>query len=579
MKYETQIDKAFQRLGFTPRVGQREAVNLLLIGFIDEEMQNQILSASTGTGKSVIGAATAEALSIVKGVSDDAPKSSIMLCSTNNLSRQYGDTFSKLEKEKKYIQIKGASNYDCSALYQPEKPENAESCAWYTMVQSGSEFDSVIAQHCNKCEFLEIKKRKNTVRHLTTNYSYFFIDRMYSGKFEDRDLIVWDEAHLINDLFSDHNAIHFSQKRLQQMHQEIADTIGLTDLEISKILNKVTKDCGIKDKINESNYVGYLQSMMKVYEYAKIAGGEEATKALRSNKMQQYTKLSRFTKKYEGLYCKIDDLFKYDYEHVLDCKEEDASVSVKPIFVGTMMEALQCSKHNLFMSATITGDFMTKTLNLDPAKTKFVKLQPTFPRENKEIVFFDPLALNYTSLQNPDVVKNLRKNVSKIVKKHIEDGDNGIILTPSFKLQNEIVSELQSAPWAKSYELYDHRQGEKLEHVLAAFKKHKGKPAVLISPSIFEGVDLPGALSRFQIMVKAPFPSLADKRVKFILDRHQDLFNIIVIMKIIQGFGRSVRSETDFATSYCLDLQGQRLLTSKANIWQDEFTTRFSKFI
>lgn len=579
MKYETQIDAAFERLKFKPRAGQREAVDQILTAFIDEKITNVILNASTGTGKSIIGAVTAEALTSVKGGYDLATKSSISLTATNVLAKQYDDTFKELAKEKKYIMIKGANNYDCSALHQPGQPETAEACAWYTMVQSGSEFDHVINEHCNKCEYLDVKKKKNTIRHLTTNYSYFFVDRMYTGKFEDRDLLVWDEAHLINDLFSEHNAIHFSQKRIQQMAEEIADTVRLTDVEITKILTSVSRDCAIKDKINHSTYQSYLRAMMKVYEYAKIEGSTAADRALRSGDMSKYSKLSRFTKKYEGLYCKIDDLFKYDYEHVIDCKEEDSSVSIKPVFVGGMMDALQCAKHNLFMSATVSGSFMTKTLNLDPEKTKFIKLASTFPKENKEVVFFDPLSLSYTSLQNPETVKSLRKNVAKIVKKHVEDNERGIILAPSFKLQNEIVSELLPLVNKGTFKLFEQRQGEKLEHTLIAFKQYTDGPAVLISPAMFEGIDLPGNLSRFQILVKAPFPSLGDKRMKFILDHHPDLYNTLTIMKMVQGFGRSVRSTEDFAVSYCLDANGQRLFAGVHNIWRDEFNLRFTKFI
>ena len=576
MKYQTQINEAFESLGFTPRPGQVEAVNDILIGFLDIKYQNQILNAPTGTGKSIIGAVSAEALSICKGLNKQSPKASIMLCSTNILSKQYDSTFKELANKGNYIMIKGASNYPCSALSTPELPETAESCAWFTMIQAGSDFESTIKTHCDKCEYLCNNKRKNQVRHLTTNYSYFFVDRMYTGKFEDRSLIVWDEAHLINDLFSEHNAILFSQKKVQAMAKEIGELVGIADMKINKILTSVAKDCGVKDKINDSNYRAYLSAMYEVYSYAAEQGKEQADKALRSNKTSQYTKLTRFYKRYESLACKIDDLTKYEYEHVFEYKEEDCSISIKPIFVGTMIEALQCSDHNLFMSATVSNEFMVKTLNLDPTKTGFLKIKPTFPIENKEVVFFDPLSLNYTTLQNPDTIKALRKNVSKIVKKHVADGERGIILSPSFKLQNEIVAELHGIP---GFKLFEQRQGEKLENTLEAFKAYKGGPAILISPSIFEGVDLPGDLSRFQIVIKAPFPSLGDKRMKFILDHHKEIYEIITIQKLVQGAGRSVRSETDHATTYFLDMNAQRLWGSKANIWGNEFRPRYTKFI
>ena len=579
MKYQEHILSAFAHLGFSPRDGQIFAVNSVLEAFLDEKMTNVILCAPTGTGKSIIGAVSAEALTALRGGSDTTFKSSISLTATNVLAKQYDSTFQSMGRDGKYIMIKGAGNYDCSALSTSEEPQNAEACAWHTMARAGSEFEHIMAQHCNVCEYLNTKKKKNLVRHLTTNYSYFFIDRMYTGKFEDRDLVIWDEAHLVNDLFSEHNAIYFSQKRVQAMQKEIAETVRLTDLEISKILTSITADCAKPGKINEKNYEAYLNALIKVYRYAAEQGTVMADRALRSGQVGQYSKLTRFTKKYEGLACKIDDLFKYDYPHVFEYKEDEAAVSVKPVFVGTMMEALRAGRHNLFMSATVSPEFMTKTLNLDSSKTKFIKLPPTFPKENKEVVFFDPLPLSYQSLQNPDTVKRLRKNVAKIVKHHVSAGERGIILTPSFKLQGEIVDELTAQPWAKDFRLFEHRQGENLEHILVAFKTYKGGPAVLISPAMFEGVDLPGDLSRFQILVKAPFPSLGDKRMKFILDHHPDLYNAITVMKMVQGFGRSVRSIEDHAVSYCLDKNGERLFTGQHNIWKNEFTLRFTKFL
>jgi Rad3-related DNA helicase len=494
------------------------------------------------------------------------------------LAEQYGNTFEALKDDKKFIMIKGANNYDCSALSQPSEPQQADSCAWFTMVKS-NEFSSVINEHCNKCEYLNTKKLKNTVRHITTNYSYFFIDRMYTGKFESRDLVIWDEAHLLNDLFSEHNAIYFSQKRMQSMAEEISENIRITDVEIAKIIKSVSSDCGIKDKINDSNYETYMRALMKVYAYARDAGNEAAENSLRSGKADRYSKLVKFTKKYEGLFCKIDDFFKYQYDHVFEAKEDEAAVSVKPVFVGTMMEALQASDKNLFMSATLSDEFLTTTLMLDPEKTKFIKLGPTFSKENKQIVFFDPLSLNYTSLQNPETGVRLGKNVAKIVKKHLALKERGIILTPSFKLQSIIVESLQPFIKSKQLKLFEHRQGEKLADVLIAFKSYQGDNAVLISPSMFEGVDLPDDMSRFQVLVKAPFPSLGDKRMKFILDKHNSIYSLIALMKLVQGAGRSVRSIDDHAVTYVLDKNAERLWTSKANIWKDEFSQSFTSFI
>lgn len=578
MKYLKQIEEAFSRLDFTPREGQLEACNKILTAFIDDKIKNVILSAPTGTGKSLIGAVVAETLSAIKNNNTDAFKASISLVSTNVLSAQYGETFKDLGDDGKYVMLKGANNYSCSALTTVSEQVSADSCAWYSMVQN-SAFADVINDHCNSCEYFNTKKKKNLSRHLTTNYSYFFVDRMYTGKFENRDLLIWDEAHLVNDLFAEHNAIYFSEKRMLAMMKEISETVTITEIEIAKTIRSIAKDCAIKDKINERNYKAYLNALVTIYKYAAETGKAMADQALKSNKMGQYSKLSKFVKKYEGLNCKIDDLFKYDYEHVLDCKDEEASVSVKPVFVGAMMSALECADHNLFMSATLSDTFLSTTLHLNPQESRFIKLPSTFPKENKEVVFFDPLSLSYSSLQNPATVKQLCKNAAKCVKKHVLEGERGIVLTPSFKLQGDIVSELRSYDWYKKYKLFEHRQGEKLADILDAFKSYTAGPAVLISPSMYEGIDLSGDLSRFQVMIKAPYPSLGDKRMKFILDKHKDLYELLTIQKLVQGAGRSVRSKDDCATTYMLDLNAQRLMTSRSNIWADEFLFRFTKFI
>lgn len=574
MKYETPILESFRRLGFNPRDGQVAAVNQILEAYIDEGMRNVILNASTGTGKSIIGAVVAETYSTLKG-NKFGPKSSISLTATNVLAKQYEGSFIKIMDAGQYAMIKGANNYDCSALSTPQQPENADACAWYNMVQESSAFQTILDTHCAKCEYLDVKKKRNAVRHLTTNYSYYFIDRMYSGKFEDRDLIVWDEAHLINDLFSEHNAIYFSQKTMMKTATDIADKVQITDMTIAKLIKAIGQDCAKPDKINETNYKTYLHGLKEIYSYAKVQGGIAMERALRSGNMSKYSALRRFVKEYEGKYCKIDDLFNFEYDHVFEYNKDEKSVSVKPIFVGTMIDALYCGDEskNLFMSATISENFMTKTLQLDASKTKFIKLDPTFPKENKEVVFLDPISLNYTSMQDPKTIQKLRGNVRKIVQHHFEKGDRGIILAPSFKIVKEMAEEVSEI---RGMKLFEHRQGEKLQDILEVFKAYKGGPAVLISPSMYEGIDLPGDLSRFQILVKAPFPSLGDKRMKYILDRHPDIYNTITIMKCVQGAGRSVRSLEDHATTYMLDANLKRVWTSKTNVWRDEFKERYA---
>ncbi len=77
--------------------------------------------------------------------------------------------------------------------------------------------------------------------------------------------------------------------------------------------------------------------------------------------------------------------------------------------------------------------------------------------------------------------------------------------------------------------------------------------SVLVSPSLHEGLDLHGDLSRLQILLKLPFPSLGSKLVQKKKATIPGWYSYTAVLKMIQATGRSVRSETDHATTYILD--------------------------
>lgn len=580
MRYEKQILEAYGRLGFIPRDNQVASIDEVVTAFLDEKMQNVILSAPTGTGKSIIGAVVADVVHTIK-YPGSRKNASFLLTATNVLAAQYYETFFDEEDpwDDTFVMVKGAGNYECSALSTPEEPQTAENCAIRLFQKSG--MDDVIAKNCNQCEYGRIKAAKNRARHFITNYSYYFVDRMYTQQLEKRTVCVFDEAHLLNDLFTEHNAIFFSEKRINQYVEEIGDNLKLGHTSVFKNLKKV-KDALVAGKIDDSNFMAYLNAMAEVYQEVTESAKAEAERNVRSQ--ATYLKLSRMAKKYFGLHCKIDDLNIFGYQHVFEYKEKnikkgqnDHEVSVKPIFVGDMFDTLVNAEHNLLMSATISHQYAKRTMTLDPEKTKHIRLAPSFPPENKKVVFFKPQNLNYNTMKDPQTIKNLCASAYQIVDHHTKQGERGLILCPSFVVVQSIAETLRGMKG--NYKVFEHVRGEKLADWLDEFKRYKGGPAVLLTPSGFEGMDLPGDLSRYQIIVKAPFGSLGDKRVKTILEIYPDIYSLTTLMKITQGAGRSVRSAEDYATTYCLDTGIQRLWAAKNNEWSDEFLTTYSSIL
>ena len=68
-----------------------------------------------------------------------------------------------------------------------------------------------------------------------------------------------------------------------------------------------------------------------------------------------------------------------------------------------------------------------------------------------------------------------------------------------------------------------------------------------------EGVDLKGDLSKFQIIMKVPYPYLGDPLVKRKMDLNKMWYPYETVKLICQMLGRSVRSHEDEAVTYILD--------------------------
>lgn len=67
------------------------------------------------------------------------------------------------------------------------------------------------------------------------------------------------------------------------------------------------------------------------------------------------------------------------------------------------------------------------------------------------------------------------------------------------------------------------------------------------------GVDLKDDLARFQVIVKAPFLPLTDKRVKKLADKDFNWYINKMLCSLIQSCGRGVRSQNDHCVTYILD--------------------------
>jgi len=77
---------------------------------------------------------------------------------------------------------------------------------------------------------------------------------------------------------------------------------------------------------------------------------------------------------------------------------------------------------------------------------------------------------------------------------------------------------------------------------------------------MFTGVDLKDDYSRFQIILKMPYPNLGSEKIKKRKDDVEEWYGWRTVADIVQSYGRSVRSYEDWAETWILDSSFDNLL-------------------
>ena len=133
--------------------------------------------------------------------------------------------------------------------------------------------------------------------------------------------------------------------------------------------------------------------------------------------------------------------------------------------------------------------------------------------------------------------------VRSILERH--KNQKGIIHTVSKSCKDYLIDNLDDS------RLMEHNTSNRAEQ-LEKFKGSK-EPLVLVSPSMNEGVDLPGDLCRFQIIYKLPYPDLGDKQIMMRANADGDWYDYKTSLALVQTYGRGMRFEDDYCITYFID--------------------------
>ena len=509
------------------------------------------LEAPAGFGKSPVAIALARYLG-----------SSNICTATKDLQAQYSRDFPFIRE------VKGKSNFICiikdemgldeTCNYGPCLKDDGYDCIYktklgdYKVQGEGTKYETVELDHFAEKKYIDrLKSRSRIIQldwkpchyyhqkwtalkssHTIYNYKYFLSDLFYSNSMQKRQLLVLDEAHTVESEVADFKSFTVFNEGITgflpklsipyENEYDIETWIAFGTELREKLLIFIDKASAI------------LEKNIEQYPFTE------------KNLIDAITKEKNLTTVIEDMRTNKDNWIVTNVEKTAN--NQLRKVLVTPIDVSSYFkDILDKGSISLFMSATILSkDYLCKIGRIKSDQVKFIRVhESNFPLKNRPIYLMNIAWLNAKTMnQSLPAIANAVNNIMTTHK-----NEKGIIHTTSYSQLRFIKENISKENAIRLIET-----GSKFDRNEMLEKHYKSsKPTVIISPSLYLGVDLKDNLSRFQIIVKVPYADLTDRKISVMKQRDPNWYIWNAILKLVQAYGRSIRSKEDFANTYILD--------------------------
>jgi ATP-dependent DNA helicase DinG len=378
------------------------------------------------------------------------------------------------------------------------------------------------------------------------NYHEYFtlVNNIASKNKLSTKLLVCDEAHMLEEKVIDFYNVAIDNQLLNPLRKH-----ELIDMNLTVEYKEEDKEY----------YKQLLATITKGYaDLLNITAEAIGRSSLHESEKRKLTfKLAEYEEKLQRLTIVQEMLRWYPDNFIVDSvinKRKNLTVKLLPLNISPFLRPVfDRVRYRIFMSATIDYPMLKRELGLDDHNTILIDLPSPFPVENRKVLLMNAYTLNKENMHNERTLMQVSSIVDSLMNKH--QNEKGLILTTSYELAGNIFR----------YSNNKHRllltKDMSAKEVL---EKHARTNAnVILTPTMWEGVDLRDDLCRFIIIAKTPYPSLADKRIKVKAERDKDWYYSVTLMRLIQGCGRGVRHEKDYCITYILDSNATWLIKGK----------------
>lgn len=228
-------------------------------------------------------------------------------------------------------------------------------------------------------------------------------------------------------------------------------------------------------------------------------------------------------------------------------------LSIKPVDIRDLKETKfmlpSLTKKIILMSATI-GPQDIEQLGLARKRVLYLNCQSPIGADNRPIYPIPIAAANYNNLES--ATKVMADYIREVLcPKH--EGQKGIIHA-TYKQADILRKYLRSTSGELELGRFLFHTRDNKSRILREFlDSPPERGSILVASGMYEGVDLPYDLARWQVITKIPWLSLADPAIKYKASQNENWYLWETLKKVIQACGRVVRTPTDMGDTYILD--------------------------
>jgi Rad3-related DNA helicase len=532
----------------TPRPFQLEAVDAVLEEF--KAGNNVLFEAGTGFGKSPLEIGVVSAF-----------QSAYLLIGRNDLVDQWERDFDHFSKIGFY---KARARFDCTEISGDRGPLNCSQAKTPCGKKRQSKDND-----CQACPYAVNRDvalaKPYTVMTLSLGMTIFKHLQMHPGVTK-RDVMVIDECSELESEIMKFFEFQVSTKTLFRAIQKTI-TMGQFFSEGDDFYSRwpnVTPSTNFAIAINQMRPISDTSACFRwAIEISGIAQ-QRMNWLGAGQKSEEAEKIAEACEQIIRM-CKqvidaIGDNVPYFGEMVPDEVDGTYKVRVSPLEAKGMLRRLLApyAKHLLFVSATTgSAEMFARTHSL-PKEAPVVKVTAPsgFPVANRMV--YNLRAGNMSNkTQVADSPLVLKMLVDLATQRQSEQprfdhiNQKGIIHTYNNKITDMVLEAFRSAGLG-------HRviplkgSGKAREQAMEIFTKTT-QPLILVSPSAMLGLSLNDDLARWQAIVKVPYPYLGDQSIAHRKETIAGWYEWQTAKDLIQTFGRIVRSDSDWGSTYILD--------------------------